>query len=124
MQKFKPDDKIALKVYENRPIDKCEHIYKIVNLYKTEKGEEQYTIEFAEPADLFRNTMALEKNYIEKTYIDISNALWYFEKKDADGKWAKLDDYRHTIKEVEKTFGKDKFPKFIQPIYTLGFKLS
>lgn len=36
----------------------------------------------------------------------------------------KLDDYRHTIKEVEKTFGKDKFPKFIQPIYTLGFKLS
>ena len=27
MQKFKPDDKIALKVYENRPIDRCEHIF-------------------------------------------------------------------------------------------------
>lgn len=71
MQKFKPEDKITLKVYENRPIDRCEHIYKIINLYKPEKGEEQYKIEFAEPADLLRNTMALEKNYIEKNYIDI-----------------------------------------------------
>ena len=109
MQKFKPGDEITLKVYENRPIDRCEHIYKIVNLYKPEKGEKQYIIESAEQADLFRNTMALEKNFIERNYIDISNALWFFEKKDADGKWAKLDDYRHTIKEVEKPLAKINF---------------
>ena len=73
---------------------------------------------------IFDSKFCIEKNYIEKNYIDINNALWYFEKKDVDGKWEKLDDYRHTIKEIEKTFGKEKFPKFIQPIYTLGFKLS
>lgn len=42
MQKFKPDDKIALKIYENRPIDRCEHIYKIVNLYPKSQQENSY----------------------------------------------------------------------------------
>lgn len=67
MQKFKSNDRIVLKKDMDRPLDKTESIYRVVNFYKSRDGEYYYEMELAEPASDYLNNMALNQEYVEKT---------------------------------------------------------
>jgi len=124
MQKFKSNDRIVLKKHMDRPLDKFESIYRVVDFYKaTSDNEYYYVIELAEPADDFYNNMALKQGYVEENYIDIDEVYWYFEKKDIEGGWIKYDDRRHSFKEIRETLAKSGFIENVYPIYAIGFKL-
>ena len=60
MQKFKSNDRIVLKKDMDRPLDKTESIYRVVNFYKSRDGEYYYEMELAEPASDYLNNMALD----------------------------------------------------------------
>lgn len=82
MQKFKSNDRIVLKKHMDRPLDKFESIYRVVDFYKAASDNEYYyVIEPAEPADKFDNSMALKQGHVEESYINIDEVYWYFEKK-------------------------------------------
>ena len=124
MQKFKSNDRIVLKKDMDRPLDKTESIYRVVDFYKaTSDNEYYYVIEPAEPADKFDNSMALKQGHVEESYINIDEVYWYFEKKDIEGGWIKYDDRRHTFKEIRETLAKSGFLENVYPIYAIGFKL-
>jgi hypothetical protein len=124
MQKFKSNDRIVLKKHMDRPLDKFESIYRVVDFYKaTSDNEYYYVIEPAEPADKFDNSMALKQGHVEESYINIDEVYWYFEKKDIEGGWIKYDDRRHTFKEIRETLAKSGFIENVYPIYAIGFKL-
>lgn len=124
MQKFKSNDSIVLKKHMDRPLDKFESIYRVVDFYKaTSDNEYYYVIEPAEPADKFDNSMALKQGYVEESYINMDEVYWYFEKKDIEGGWIKYDDRRHTFKEIRETLAKSGFIENVYPIYAIGFKL-
>ena len=124
MQKFKSNDSIVLKKHMDRPLDKFESIYRVVDFYKaTSDNEYYYVIEPAEPADKFDNSMALKQGHVEESYINIDEVYWYFEKKDIEGGWIKYDDRRHTFKEIRETLAKSGFIENVYPIYAIGFKL-
>lgn len=124
MQKFKSNDSIVLKKHMDRPLDKFESIYRVVDFYKaTSDNEYYYVIEPAEPADKFDNSMALKQGYVEESYINMDEVYWYFEKKDIEGGWIKYDDRRHTYKEIRETLAKSGFIENVYPIYAIGFKL-
>lgn len=124
MQKFKSNDRIVLKKHMDRPLDKFESIYRVVDFYKAASDNEYYyVIEPAELADKFDNSMALKQGYVEESYIDIDEVYWYFEKKDIEGGWIKYDDSRHTFKEIRETLAKSGFIENVYPIYAIGFKL-
>ena len=124
MQKFKSNDSIVLKKHMDRPLDKFESIYRVVDFYKvTSDNEYYYVIEPAEPADKFDNSMALKQGYVEESYINMDEVYWYFEKRDIEGGWIKYDDRRHTFKEIIKTMAKNGFIENVYPIYAIGFKL-
>lgn len=124
MQKFKSNDRIVLKKHMDRPLDKFESIYRVVDFYKaTSDNEYYYVIEPAEPADKFDNSMALKQGHVEESYINIDEVYWYFEKKDIEGGWIKYDDRRHTYKEIRETLAKSGFIENAYPIYAIGFKL-
>ena len=124
MQKFKSNDRIVLKKHMDRPLDKFESIYRVVDFYKaTSDNEYYYVIEPAEPADKFDNSMALKQGHVEESYINIDEVYWYFEKKDIEGGWIKYDDRRHTYKEIRETLAKSGFLENVYPIYAIGFKL-
>ena len=124
MQKFKSNDRIVLKKHMDRPLDKFESIYRVVDFYKAASDNEYYyVIEPAEPADKFDNSMALKQGHVEESYINIDEVYWYFEKKDIEGGWIKYDDRRHTFKEIRETFAKSGFIENVYPIYAIGFKL-
>lgn len=125
MQKFKSNDRIVLKKHMDRPLDKFESIYRVVDFYKAASDNEYYyVIEPAEPADKFDNSMALKQGHVEESYINIDEVYWYFEKKDIEGGWIKYDDRRHTFKEIRETLAKSGFIENVYPIYAIGFKLS
>lgn len=124
MQKFKSNDRIVLKKHMDRPLDKFESIYRVVDFYKaTSDNEYYYVIEPAEPADKFDNSMALKQGHVEESYINIDEVYWYFEKKDIEGGWIKYDDRRHSFKEIRETLAKSGFLENVYPIYAIGFKL-
>jgi len=123
MQKFKSNDRIVLKKDMDRPLDKTESIYRVVNFYKSRDGEYYYEMELAEPASDYLNNMALNQEYVEKNYINMDEVYWYFEKKDIEGGWIKYDDRRHTCKEIRETLAKSGFLENVYPIYAIGFKL-
>lgn len=124
MQKFKSNDSIVLKKHMDRPLDKFESIYRVVDFYKaTSDNEYYYVIEPAEPADKFDNSMALKQGYVEESYINMDEVYWYFEKRDIEGGWIKYDDRRHTYKEIRETLAKSGFLENAYPIYAIGFKL-
>ena len=124
MQKFKSNDRIVLKKHMDRPLDKFESIYRVVDFYKAASDNEYYyVIESAEPADKFDNSMALKQGHVEESYINIDEVYWYFEKKDIEGGWIKYDDRRHTFKEIRETLAKSGFIENVYPIYAIGFKL-
>lgn len=124
MQKFKSNDRIVLKKHMDRPLDKFESIYRVVDFYKAANDNEYYyVIEPAEPADKFDNSMALKQGHVEESYINIDEVYWYFEKKDIEGGWIKYDDRRHTFKEIRETLAKSGFIENVYPIYAIGFKL-
>lgn len=123
MQKFKSNDRIVLKKDMDRPLDKTESIYRVVNFYKSRDGEYYYEMELAEPASDYLNNMALNQEYVEKNYINMDEVYWYFEKKDIEGGWIKYDDRRHTYKEIRETLAKSGFLENAYPIYAIGFKL-
>ena len=124
MQKFKSNDSIVLKKHMDRPLDKFESIYRVVDFYKaTSDNEYYYVIEPAEPADKFDNSMALKQGHVEESYINIDEVYWYFEKKDIEGGWIKYDDRRHSFKEIRETLAKSGFIENVYPIYAIGFKL-
>lgn len=124
MQKFKSNDRIVLKKHMDRPLDKFESIYRVVDFYKAASDNEYYyVIEPAEPADKFDNSMALKQGHVEESYINIDEVYWYFEKKDIEGGWIKYDDRRHTFKEIRETLAKSGFIENVYPIYSIGFKL-
>lgn len=123
MQKFKSNDRIVLKKDIDRPLDKTESIYRVVNFYKSRDGEYYYEMELAEPASDYLNNMALNQEYVEKNYINMDEVYWYFEKKDIEGGWIKYDDRRHTYKEIRETLAKSGFLENVYPIYAIGFKL-
>ena len=123
MQKFKSNDRIVLKKHMDRPLDKTESIYRVVNFYKSRDGEYYYEMELAEPASDYLNNMALNQEYVEKNYINMDEVYWYFEKKDIEGGWIKYDDRRHTFKEIRETLAKSGFIENVYPIYAIGFKL-
>ncbi|QPH94911.1 hypothetical protein [Campylobacter concisus] len=123
MQKFKSNDRIVLKKDMDRPLDKTESIYRVVNFYKSRDGEYYYEMELAEPASDYLNNMALNQEYVEKNYINMDEVYWYFEKKDIEGGWIKYDDRRHTYKEIRETLAKSGFLENVYPIYAIGFKL-
>lgn len=124
MQKFKSNDRIVLKKHMDRPLDKFESIYRVVDFYKAASDNEYYyVIEPAEPADKFDNSMALKQGYVEESYINIDEVYWYFEKKDIEGGWIKYDDRRHSFKEIRETLAKSGFIENVYPIYAIGFKL-
>ena len=124
MQKFKSNDRIVLKKHMDRPLDKFESIYRVVDFYKAASDNEYYyVIEPAEPADKFDNSMALKRGHVEESYINIDEVYWYFEKKDIEGGWIKYDDRRHTFKEIRETLAKSGFIENVYPIYAIGFKL-
>ena len=124
MQKFKSNDRIVLKKHMDRPLDKFESIYRVVDFYKAASDNEYYyVIEPAEPADKFDNSMALKQGHVEESYINIDEVYWYFEKKDIEGGWIKYDDCRHTFKEIRETLAKSGFIENVYPIYAIGFKL-
>ncbi len=123
MQKFKSNDRIVLKKDMDRPLDKTESIYRVVNFYKSRDGEYYYEMELAEPASDYLNNMALNHEYVEKNYINMDEVYWYFEKKDIEGGWIKYDDRRHTYKEIRETLAKSGFLENAYPIYAIGFKL-
>lgn len=114
MQKFKSNDRIVLKKHMDRPLDKFESIYRVVDFYKAASDNEYYyVIEPAEPADKFDNSMALKQGHVEESYINIDEVYWYFEKKDIEGGWIKYDDRRHTFKEIRETLAKSGFSKIL-----------
>lgn len=124
MQKFKSNDRIVLKKHMDRPLDKFESIYRVVDFYKAASDNEYYyVIEPAESADKFDNSMALKQGHVEESYINIDEVYWYFEKKDIEGGWIKYDDRRHTFKEIRETLAKSGFIENVYPIYAIGFKL-
>ena len=123
MQKFKSNDRIVLKKDMDRPLDKTESIYRVVNFYKSRDGEYYYEMELAEPASDYLNNMALNQEYVEKNYINMDEVYWYFEKKDIEGGWIKYDDRRHSFKEIRETLAKSGFIENVYPIYAIGFKL-
>ena len=124
MQKFKSNDRIVLKKHMDRPLDKFESIYRVVDFYKAASDNEYYyVIEPAESADKFDNSMALKQGHVEESYINIDEVYWYFEKKDIEGGWIKYDDRRHTYKEIRETLAKSGFLENVYPIYAIGFKL-
>lgn len=123
MQKFKSNDRIVIKKHMDRPLDKTESIYRVVNFYKSRDGEYYYEMELAEPASDYLNNMALNQEYVEKNYINMDEVYWYFEKKDIEGGWIKYDDRRHTFKEIRETLAKSGFIENVYPIYAIGFKL-
>lgn len=124
MQKFKSNDRIVLKKHMDRPLDKFESIYRVVDFYKAASDNEYYyVIEPAEPADKFDNSMALKQGHVEESYINIDEVYWYFEKKDIEGGWIKYDDRRHSFKEIRETLAKSGFIENVYPIYAIGFKL-
>ena len=123
MQKFKSNDRIVLKKDMDRPLDKTESIYRVVNFYKSRDGEYYYEMELAEPASDYLNNMALNQEYVEKNYINMDEVYWYFEKKDIEGGWIKYDDRRHTYKKIRETLAKSGFLENVYPIYAIGFKL-
>ena len=124
MQKFKSNDRIVIKKHMDRPLDKFESIYRVVDFYKAASDNEYYyVIEPAEPADKFDNSMALKQGHVEESYINIDEVYWYFEKKDIEGGWIKYDDRRHTFKEIRETLAKSGFIENVYPIYAIGFKL-
>lgn len=123
MQKFKSNDRIVLKKDMDRPLDKTESIYRVVNFYKSRDGEYYYEMELAEPASDYLNNMALNQEYVEKNYINMDEVYWYFEKKDIEGGWIKYDDRRHTFKEIRETLAKSGFIENVYPIYAIGFKM-
>lgn len=123
MQKFKSNDRIVLKKDMDRPLDKTESIYRVVNFYKSRDGEYYYEMELAEPASDYLNNMALNQEYVEENYINMDEVYWYFEKKDIEGGWIKYDDRRHTYKEIRETLAKSGFIENVYPIYAIGFKL-
>ena len=124
MQKFKSNDRIVLKKHMDRPLDKFESIYRVVDFYKAASDNEYYyVIEPAEPADKFDNSMALKQGHVEESYINIDEVYSYFEKKDIEGGWIKYDDRRHTFKEIRETLAKSGFIENVYPIYAIGFKL-
>ena len=124
MQKFKSNDRIVLKKHMDRPLDKFESIYRVVDFYKAASDNEYYyVIEPAEPVDKFDNSMALKQGHVEESYINIDEVYWYFEKKDIEGGWIKYDDRRHTFKEIRETLAKSGFIENVYPIYAIGFKL-
>ena len=124
MQKFKSNDRIVLKKHMDRPLDKFESIYRVVDFYKAASDNEYYyVIEPAEPADKFDNSMALKQGHVEESYINIDEVYWYFEKKDIEGGWIKYNDRRHTFKEIRETLAKSGFIENVYPIYAIGFKL-
>ena len=124
MQKFKSNDRIVLKKHMDRPLDKFESIYRVVDFYKAASDNEYYyVIEPAEPADKFDNSMALKQGHVEESYINIDEVYWYFEKKDIEGGWIKYDDRRHTFKEIRETLAKSGLIENVYPIYAIGFKL-
>ena len=111
MQKFKSNDRIVLKKDMDRPLDKTESIYRVVNFYKSRDGEYYYEMELAEPASDYLNNMALNLEYVEKNYINMDEVYWYF-------------DRRHTYKEIRETLAKSGFLENAYPIYAIGFKLQ
>lgn len=124
MQKFKSNDRIVLKKHMDRPLNKSEFIYRVVNFYKSSiDGKFYYEMELAEPASDYLNSMALDQEYVEESYIKIDEVYWYFEKKDIEGGWIKYDDRRHTFKEIRETLAKSGFIENVYPIYAIGFKL-
>lgn len=123
MQKFKSNDRIVIKKHMDRPLDRTESIYRVVNFYKSRDGEYYYEIELAEPAYDYLDSMALNQEYVEKNYIDMDEVYWYFEKKDIEGGWIKYDDRRHTFKEIRETLAKSGFIENVYPIYAIGFKM-
>lgn len=123
MQKFKSNDRIVIKKHMDRPLDRTESIYRVVNFYKSRDGEYYYEMELAEPASDYLNNMALNQEYVEKNYINMDEVYWYFEKKDIEGGWIKYDDRRHTYKEIRETLAKSGFIENVYPIYAIGFKL-
>ena len=124
MQKFKSNDRIVIKKHMDRPLDRTESIYRVVDFYKSSiDGEYYYEIELAEPASDYLNNMALNQEYVEKNYINMDEVYWYFEKKDIEGGWIKYDDRRHTYKEIRETLAKSGFIENVYPIYAIGFKL-
>ena len=124
MQKFKSNDRIVLKKHMDRPLNKSEFIYRVVNFYKSSiDGKFYYEMELAEPASDYLNSMALDQEYVEESYIKIDEVYWYFEKKDIEGGWIKYDDRRHTFKEIRETLAKSGFLENVYPIYAIGFKL-
>lgn len=123
MQKFKSNDRIVIKKHMDRPLDRTESIYRVVNFYKSRDGEYYYEMELAEPASDYLNNMALNQEYVEKNYINMDEVYWYFEKKDIEGGWIKYDDRRHTFKEIRETLAKSGFIENVYPIYAIGFKL-
>lgn len=124
MQKFKSNDRIVIKKHMDRSLDRTESIYRVVDFYKSSiDGEYYYEIELAEPASDYLNNMALNREYVEKNYINMDEVYWYFEKKDIEGGWIKYDDRRHTYKEIRETLAKSGFIENVYPIYAIGFKL-
>lgn len=124
MQKFKSNDRIVIKKHMDRPLDRTESIYRVVDFYKSSTdGEYYYEIELAEPAYDYLDSMALNQEYVEKNYIDMDEVYWYFEKKDIEGGWIKYDDRRHTYKEIRETLAKSGFIENVYPIYAIGFKM-
>ena len=124
MQKFKSNDRIVIKKHMDRPLDRTESIYRVVNFYKSSiDGEYYYEIELAEPAYDYLDSMALNQEYVEKNYINMDEVYWYFEKKDIEGGWIKYDDRRHTFKEIRETLAKSGFIENVYPIYAIGFKM-
>ena len=123
MQKFKSNDRIVLKKHMDRPLDRTESIYRVVDFYKSRDGEYYYEIELAEPSSEYRNNNALNQEYVEKNYINMDEVYWYFEKKDIEGGWIKYDDRRHTYKEIRETLAKSGFIENVYPIYAIGFKM-
>ena len=62
MQKFKSNDRIVLKKHMDRPLNKSEFIYRVVNFYKSSiDGKFYYEMELAEPASDYLNSMALDQ---------------------------------------------------------------
>lgn len=104
--KFKVGDKLVFKSDESRMN---------IGLYKvTEVTQESYTLD-----DMRERTL----EHVEKEFINVREALWYFEIYDYAAKKYTMHPTRMTIPEMDRELASNNTLSW-EPIYALGFKIK
>lgn len=113
--RIKPNSAPKFKVGDSL-VYKSDEGYKDIEVYKvTEATQEYYRLD-----DMVNKT----PEYVEKEFINIKDALWYFEIFDFISREGHIYPTRITMSDINKELAPYHDALMWKPVYSLGFKLK